>query len=102
MASGVQKVRRGAHPRHLLAPSFDPVGRRVNKGFKGFDERLEKKGFFPESTHLQAKEQERQQKSAIKKQRQQEVLREQEAESEISRRRLLRTTGGRRSLIASR
>lgn len=70
------------------------------------DKKAEKKGFFAESNLQKASEEKkaaaREQKSIIGQQRQAESLRLAEAESDVGRAKLLRKTGGRRSLIASR
>lgn len=100
MAKGVQSARRRLHPAQPL--KITPHGDKAVAAFEKVDRGLEKKGFFPESTHLQQKQEQKEQKEQIALRRQQETARLAEAESEVSRKRFLAKAGGRRSLIASR
>lgn len=106
MAGGIEKLRKSSIelPRRLLPG--DPI----TKGLVGLHRRVDKslgdRGAFFETTLSDAKRKadstKKEQEQRIGKQKQVETLKLAETESEIGRRKLLRTTGGRRSLIASR
>ncbi len=100
MAKGTQNVRRALNPTSLMPG--DPLSKKLKAEARRAERKTEEKGFTPETAHLEAKEAEREQKIEVKKRKQVETLKLAEAESEVGRRKLMRKTGGRRSLIASR
>lgn len=75
-------------------------------GLKQLDKKLEQKGFFPDSNIAEARKEskaaKKKQQEQIGLQRQQIQLQQAEAEDVVGRKRLLRKTGGRQSLIATR
>lgn len=101
MSKGIQSARRALHPGKLLATG-SPGGKKLGKGLQKFDRKLEKKGWFPESSYLQKKEEQKQKKEEIKLKQQQETARVEESASEVERKRFLAKAGGRKSLVASR
>lgn len=106
MGSGVKKVRKAGLGLSARVTPGDPLNKAIGKFQHRLDEKLESKGAFAESTAVKKsekkKETEREQKNIIGRQKQRETLRLAEAESDVGRAKLLRKTGGRRSLIASR
>ena len=103
MAATGEKIRRKGLD---LGFADDPIKKATGKQLKRLDTKIQKKGGFIESNLAEAgreaKAAKRVQQESIARQQQQESLKLAEAESEVARRRLLRRTGGRQSLIASR
>lgn len=104
MAETSEKVRRKGLKLGFAGP--DPISKATQKGLMKLDTKIQEKGGFIESnlaeSRRESKAAKKEQKRAIARQEQQEQLKLAEAESEVGRRRLLKTTGGRRSLVASR
>jgi len=90
MANATSKLRRGT--------LIDPLQKKIDK-------KLSKKGVFADDRKIkkegEAKEASRLQREEIGQQRIKENIRLAEADDDIGRAKLLRKTGGRRSLIAS-
>lgn len=109
MAETGEKIRRkGLSLGRKLAPmsGADPITNKTFDLAEKADRKIQKKGGFIESTQAEAgreaKAAKKKQEEGILRQTQREELKLAEAESEISKRRLLRSTGGRRSLMAKR
>ena len=107
MAKTVEKVREKGLSSVGGLMAADPISRKVvDKGVKKIDSKLKSKGAFLESTlsknEDKAAAEKATQEESIALQSQKEQLNLLEADDVAGRRKLLRKTGGRQSLIASR